>query len=406
MGPLNGWLDRLKKRFLKDESKADLNEQQQKTSVATPNHSLANDGAFEAISLRQSSLPMQAISSVPSIANSIKKVQKNTAVWKRDQQAMASGQYAFSAGFSAKYRLKELLGEGSFGFVFVASSLSHLQGSDGDEEVAVKFILRDRITPSQWVYDSSLRTLIPSEVYWLKQARHENIVGFRDCFLGDARYVYLVTELHGVGWGPNPRLDRLSKNTGLRPFNLALEKRKRLPMDLFECIEAHTMLPLGIVKKILMQLVSVLLYLHEELGVAHRDLKDENIAVDEDYRIKLLDFGSAVALAKGDDGEGWLDRFQGTVAFAAPEIVRGERYRASKAEVWTLGILLYTMVYGRGPFASPDAILHQQLRFPMRLGNERDYEEVKRLMESMLDKDAEKRIGLRQIANHPFSLTQ
>jgi serine/threonine protein kinase len=64
--------------------------------------------------------------------------------------------------------------------------------------------------------------------------------------------------------------------------------------------------------------------------------------IDDNYHVKLIDFGSAAVEPRGNPNYLW-DRFMGTVQFAAPEILRGEKFRGRPADVWALGVLLYTV---------------------------------------------------------------
>lgn len=340
--------------------------------------------------------------------------------WRHDQALMMRDKYCLAAGFGTKYRLKQLLGEGSFGFVWVAERLRD------HHEVAVKFILKDKVPAGNWIFNGELG-LVPLEVHLMKQIIHPNIIQYLDYF-GDDRFLYLITELHGTSWTwPNPRIDP-TRNPGLRPPGQLLQLShstsketvgvtgvtRRSPCDLFECIEAHTRLPEDTIRHMFVQILDAVLYLYS-LGICHRDLKDENIVVDEHYHIKLIDFGSASfipllrptkspggpvqtfsALRKPSE-EGYFERFNGTLAFAAPEVIRGLRYRPSDAETWSLGVLLYTMLFKKSPFASTDAILNTHLDLP--------YETtpgVYDLIRKMLQKNPLKRIRLHEIKEHPF----
>lgn len=130
--------------------------------------------------------------------------------------------------------------------------------------------------------------------------------------------------------------------------------------DLLEVMKKREGKELGTarVKKILIQLLSVLMHIHS-MGKAHMDLKLENILIDEKTDvIKLIDFGIA-------RDEEFAVEFVGTSPFAAPEIVKmsGEPYLTQKADVWSLGVVLYCMFHGQFPYESGAPLEHVVL-FP------------------------------------------
>lgn len=280
--------------------------------------------------------------------------------WKEDAQLMlVEGGYSRFKNvpiFTGKYKLKTSIGQGSFGFVFKAERYR-----DG-REVAIKFIYRQNINVMNWLFDSELG-IIPSEVFYLKSLRHVGIVQFLDYF-DDGRYIYLVTEFYGTSWSPgnngelNPK-----RNPGIKTAG----SNANAPCDLFECIEAHNNLTERTIHFIFKQLIDIVLYLSGQ-GIVHRDLKDENVVVDGDYKIKIVDFGCAARIPWiGGYGvgreEGWFEKFNGTLAFAPPEVIKGQKYRGSEAEIWTLGVLLYTMAFRQAPFQDAQSILYGQLEF-------------------------------------------
>lgn len=261
------------------------------------------------------------------------------------------------------------------------------------------------------------------EVFILKRCHHQNIIAFLDYF-SDEKYAYLITELHGTSWAwPNPKIDSF-KNPGLRGPNQLIHRQRsllntcvgipgitrRLPYDLFECIEAHSFFPMATIKKVFSQLVGAVLYLYS-MGTVHRDLKDENIVIDEDYNLKVIDFGSAGMLWGLEDDralnmgeareanmcEPYFDTFYGTIAFAPPEIVKKEAYLSSEAEVWTLGVLLYTLLFKKIPFFSAEEITHMPLDLPLE-----DQPGPYDLVRHLLQKNPNKRIKLFDIPRHPF----
>ena len=81
------------------------------------------------------------------------------------------------------------------------------------------------------------------------------------------------------------------------------------------------------------------------LGIAHRDLKLENMLIDDKFNIKICDFGFAKMDIVNPSAT-----FCGSKAYAAPEILAGQEYSPTKADVWAIGVILYIFVTGTMPF--------------------------------------------------------
>lgn len=86
-----------------------------------------------------------------------------------------------------------------------------------------------------------------------------------------------------------------------------------------------------------------------KLGFANRDIKADNILLDKDYNIKLSDFGFCTPLM-GKDGDNKLSTPLGTLIYTAPEILEKKKYDGVKADIYSLGILLFVLVTGKRIF--------------------------------------------------------
>ena len=144
-------------------------------------------------------------------------------------------------------------------------------------------------------------------------------------------------------------------------------------------------------------------YLHR-LGIAHRDLKLENLLIDDQFNVKICDFG----FAKLDSNPS--STFCGSKAYAAPEILAGQEYSPTKADVWAIGVILYIFVTGTMPFNEEyknRVILQaqQDLKFPWKnfSGISQD---CKNLILSMFTYDFVERPEIMSIVRAPWFETE
>ena len=89
-------------------------------------------------------------------------------------------------------------------------------------------------------------------------------------------------------------------------------------------------------------------------GLAHRDLKCDNIFLDKKFNLILADFGIAGPI-QGRDGSGKLKTYIGTSNYKAPEIISEKPYVGSQVDIFALGIVLFVMVMRCNPFNEADA---------------------------------------------------
>ena len=94
--------------------------------------------------------------------------------------------------------------------------------------------------------------------------------------------------------------------------------------------------------KIFIKIFDALFYLHEN-GITHRDIKSENILLDQQYDPKLTDFGFAQLYDKSNPT---LESFCGTFQYMAPEMLKKKKYQPELVDVWSLGVLLYVLLTG------------------------------------------------------------
>ena len=147
------------------------------------------------------------------------------------------------------------------------------------------------------------------------------------------------------------------------------------------------------------QVVNAVYYLHNN-NIIHRDIKPENILIGEDNKIKLCDFGWAKELSLEN-----RSTFCGTVEYMAPEIFGSENYDYG-VDIWSLGILLYELLYGHSPFKANNTknvilnIKSHELTYDDT--NKTVSKSCKDLIQKLLNNNPQKRYKIKDILEHPF----
>ncbi|XP_073454160.1 MAP/microtubule affinity-regulating kinase 4 isoform X3 [Aquarana catesbeiana] len=248
------------------------------------------------------------------------------------------------------YRLLRTIGKGNFAKVKLARHV--LTG----REVAIKIIDKTQLNPS------SLQKLF-REVRIMKGLNHPNIVKLFEV-IETEKTLYLIMEYASGG-------------------------------EVFDYLVSHGRMKEKEARAKFRQIVSAVHYCHQK-NIVHRDLKAENLLLDAEANIKIADFGFSNEFTPG----GKLDTFCGSPPYAAPELFQGKRYNGPEVDVWSLGVILYTLVSGSLPFDGQnlkelrERVLRGKYRVPFYMST--DCESVLR---RFLVLNPSKRCTLEQIMN-------
>ncbi|KZV71091.1 Pkinase-domain-containing protein [Peniophora sp. CONT] len=168
--------------------------------------------------------------------------------------------------------------------------------------------------------------------------------------------------------------------------------------ELFDYLAEKGRLSEGHARALFGQLCLAVAYIHEK-GIVHRDLKLENVLLDERCRVKLGDFGFTREWDKG----GFLETFCGTTGYASPEMLEGQKYVGPEVDVWSLGVILYCLLTGGLPFDDDDEglmrlkVIRAEFALPSFLTPP-----ARDLLRSILQKDPAKRATIPQILAHAW----
>lgn len=259
--------------------------------------------------------------------------------------------------FVRKWIKGRFLGKGGFAKVYEFTNV------DSKKVYAAKIILKSSLTKKR------AKQKLISEIKIHKSLSHKHVVGFEHYF-EDSDCVYILLELC-----PNQSLNEL------------LRRRKRL----------HELEVMYYTK----QIVGCLEYLHK-CRVIHRDLKLGNLFINENMEIKIGDFGLATKL----DFDGERKRtICGTPNYIAPEVLAGKNGHSYEVDIWSLGVIIYTLIIGKPPFETSnvkstyDKIRKNIYRFPDHVAIS---DEARDLISWILSAEPDKRPSLEDLKTHKF----
>lgn len=141
-------------------------------------------------------------------------------------------------------------------------------------------------------------------------------------------------------------------------------------------------------------------YIHS-LNVAHRDIKLENILIDQTGHIKISDFGLSKLFDSNSDG--LTSTPCGSLCFASPECLSGEPYDAKKSDLWSCGVILYAMATGLMPWTEKQiGKLFEQIKKGEFMIPPFISDNCADLIRRLMTVDVDKRITEEEVLNHPF----
>lgn len=256
-----------------------------------------------------------------------------------------------------KYEVGRTLGEGNFGKVKYARNM------ESGQPFAIKILEKKRIR------GLDVTDQIKREIGTLKLLKHPNVVRLYEVLASKSK-IYMVLEYVNGG-------------------------------ELFERIESKGRFSEAGGRKLFQQLIDGVSYCHNE-GVYHRDLKLENVLLDQSGLIKITDFGlSALPQHLRDDG--LLHTTCGSPNYVAPEILSNKGYDGATSDTWSCGVILYVLLTGYLPFDDRNmAVLYQKIfkgeaQIPKWLSPG-----AKDLIKRILDPNPHTRITMHEIKEHDW----
>ncbi|KAI5649555.1 hypothetical protein M9H77_35560 [Catharanthus roseus] len=264
-----------------------------------------------------------------------------------------------SEALNRDYRVCEEIGRGRFGVVF--KCFSSISGKPFAVKSIDKRLIADDSVDRQCLYNESKVMFLLSH--------NPNVLRVFDVY-EDENFLHIVLELCTSS-------------------------------DLFQRLTSRPVFSEPEAIAVMRPLMEAIAHCHR-LGIAHRDIKPDNILYNDRNELKLADFGSAEIF----NDEQPMNGVVGTPYYVAPEVIAGRNYD-EKVDIWSAGVVLYIMLAGFPPFYGDsaseifEAVLRANLRFPTRTFSSVS-PAAKDLLRKMLCKDVTRRYSADQVLRHPW----
>lgn len=258
------------------------------------------------------------------------------------------------------YVIGKQIGQGAYAVVRVGLH------RPSNKKVAMKIYKKPKLL------DPNRRKSVKREIKLMEKMRNQHIIRLYEV-IDTSKYVILIMEYVGGG--------------SLHGY-LKAQSNRRL-----EEKEA---------KRIFKQIVEGIRYCHNRC-ITHRDIKLENLLLDDHYNIKIIDFGFSTCIPN----EKKIKIFCGTPSYMAPEIVNKTEYCGPPADIWALGVLLFTILSGCFPYrGATDKELYSKItradyKLPAEVHNSLSGAAID-LISSLFNTNADARPTAKQILNHPW----
>eukprot|EP01119_Soliformovum_irregulare_P012686 TRINITY_DN3309_c0_g1_i1.p1 TRINITY_DN3309_c0_g1~~TRINITY_DN3309_c0_g1_i1.p1 ORF type:complete len:260 (-),score=52.58 TRINITY_DN3309_c0_g1_i1:60-839(-) len=251
-----------------------------------------------------------------------------------------------------KYRTVKTIGQGAFAKV-------DLVEDHRGRKLAKKYILPKgrKLLPQSW----------ENETYCGTKLKHKNIIEVKESWQEADNQVLLMEYVEGCD------------------LYYLLEAQQFTPLDEKQC------------RRLFKEMCKGLKYCHSK-GIAHRDLKLDNIMIDKKGHVKIIDFGLCECCHPDHCREA-----VGSSAYAAPEVGLGmgrpTDYDGFQCDVWSLGIVLYTILFGIFPYTGRGYTASMPLVFSRK---HEVSDSAKNLLSHMLQPDPKRRFTLKEVGRHPW----